>query len=244
MIGKYLLLETRRAFRNKRFLIFTLAMPVLLFLVYVQLYGKSGGLGGVSTTAYLMTSMAAFGAMVGAMSAGTRIAVERQTGWNRQLRLTPLTPLAYLLGKGAVAMLIAAPGILIVYAAGGIVSHVHLTMAQWLESGLGTWVAILPFAAIGLVIGYVANPESAQAIFSLCFMALSLFGGIWVPVEVMPKVMGEIAQVLPSYWLGLIARGPLTSHGFDWVAIPVLLGWTVVLGLIVTRRYRLDTARA
>jgi ABC-2 type transport system permease protein len=243
MIGKYLLLETRRAYRNKRFLLFTLATPLVLFLVYVQLYGK-GGLGGVSTTAYLMTSMASFGAMTGAMSAGTRIAIERQSGWNRQLRLTPLTPLAYLLGKAAVAMLIAAPAILVVYLTGGLVEHVSLTPMQWLESGLGTWVAIVPFAAIGLVIGYVANPESAQAIFSLCFMTMSLLGGIWVPVEVMPKVMAHIAEVLPSYWLGQIARGPIGAGGFDWLAVPVLLAWTLVFGVVVTRRYRVDTARA
>lgn len=243
MTGKYVLLEARRAFRNKRFLLFTLAMPLVLFLVYVQLYGN-GGLGGVSTTAYLMTSMASFGAMTGAMSAGTRIAIERQSGWNRQLRLTPLTPTAYLLGKAAVAMLIAAPAILLVYLAGGVFEHVSLSPLQWLESGLGTWVAILPFAAIGLVIGFVANPESAQAIFAGTFMVMSLLGGIWVPVEVMPKVMAHIAEVLPSYWLGQIARGPLTSHGLDWVAVPVLLAWTLVLGVIVTRRYRVDTARA
>jgi ABC-2 type transport system permease protein len=56
--------------------------------------------------------------------------------------------------------------------------------------------------------------------------------------------MATIAKVLPSYWLGLIARGPLLHQSFDWLSVPVLLGWTVVLGLIVINRYRADTARA
>jgi ABC-2 type transport system permease protein len=94
------------------------------------------------------------------------------------------------------------------------------------------------------MIGYAGNPDSTGPIFSLVFMGMSLFGGLWFPVETLPDVMATIAKVLPSYWLGLIARGPLLHQSFDWLSVPVLLGWTVVLGLIVINRYRADTARA
>jgi ABC-2 type transport system permease protein len=242
--SRYLLLEARRAYRNKRFLIFTVAMPVALFLIYVQLYGEDQGINGVSTRAYLMVSMAAFGAMGGSMSAGSRIALERQTGWNRQLRLTPLRPLGYLLAKGTIGMLVALPAIILVYGAGALVVHVHLSAWQWVASGVGVWLALIPFALLGILIGYVASPDSAQAIFPAVFMTMSLLGGIFIPVEVMPKVMANIAQVLPSYWLGIIGRSPLGLGGFEWKAIPVLLAWAVVVALIVARRYRVDTARA
>ncbi|MET9020406.1 ABC transporter permease [Actinopolymorpha sp. NPDC004070] len=243
MTTRYLMLEARRAYRNKRFLIFTLAMPVVLFLIYVQMYGK-GDINGVSVKAYLMVSMAAFGAMSGAMSAGTRIALERQSGWNRQLRLTPLRPVSYLVAKAAVAMLVAVPSVVLVYAAGALAAHVRLSPQEWAVSAVGLWLALIPFAVIGIVIGYVASPDSAQAIFPATFMTLSLFGGIFIPVEAMPKLMANIAQVLPSYWLGIIGRSPLGLAGFEWKAVPVLLAWTAVLTLIVVRRYRVDTARA
>jgi ABC-2 type transport system permease protein len=242
--SRYLLLEARRAYRNKRFLIFTVAMPVVLFLIYVQLYGDDQGINGVSTRAYLMVSMAAFGAMSGSMSAGSRIALERQSGWNRQLRLTPLRPVSYLVAKGGVGMLVALPAIILVYVAGALIVHVHLSAWEWAVSGIGLWLALIPFAALGILIGYVASPDSAQAIFPATFMTLSLFGGIFIPVEVMPKVMANIAQVLPSYWLGIIGRSPLGLGGFEWKAIPVLLAWALVVALIVARRYRIDTARA
>lgn len=243
MTSRYLLLEARRAHRNKRFLMFTVAMPLVLFLVYVQLYG-TGRVDGVDTTAYLMVSMAAFGAMSAAMSAGSRISVERQTGWNRQLRLTPLRPVSYLVAKGALAMLVAVPAIVLVYAAGRLVEHVHLTPGQWLASAVGVWLALVPFAALGLLIGYAATPDSSGAIFSGVSVILSLFGGIFVPVEVMPDAMAKVAQVLPSYWLGIIGRGPLGTGGFEWQAVPIMLGWAVVLAVVVARRYRVDTARA
>ncbi|MGW0231700.1 ABC transporter permease [Actinopolymorpha singaporensis] len=243
MTTRYLMLEARRAYRNKRFLIFTLAMPVVLFLVYVQMYGK-GHINGVDVRAYLMVSMAAFGSMSAAMSAGSRIALERQSGWNRQLRLTPLKPLSYLVAKAAVAMLVAVPSVVLVYGAGGLAAHVRLAPQEWAMSALGLWLALIPFAVIGIVIGYVASPDSAQAIYPATFMVLSLFGGIFIPVEAMPRLMANLAQLLPSYWLGIIGRSPLGLSGFEWQAVPVLLAWTAVLTLIVVRRYRVDTARA
>ncbi|GAA2756584.1 ABC transporter permease [Actinopolymorpha rutila] len=243
MTTRYLMLEARRAYRNKRFLIFTLAMPVVLFLIYVQMYGK-GHINGVSVQAYLMVSMAAFGSMSAAMSAGSRIALERQSGWNRQLRLTPLKPLSYLLAKAAVAMMVGVPAVVFVYGAGALVAHVRLGAGEWAVSAVGLWLALIPFAVLGILIGYVASPDSAQAIYPATFMVLSLFGGIFIPVEAMPKLMANLAQLLPSYWLGIIGRSPLGLAGFEWKAVPVLLAWTVVLTLIVVRRYRVDTARA
>lgn len=240
MTFKYLLLETRRAYRNRRFLVMTVATPLILFLVNVGLWGKKTP----GATEYLMASMAAFGAMTAAISVGMRVATERQVGWNRQLRLTPLRPSAYLVSKGLLAMLIAVPAVLLVFAAGAFVEHVRLPAALWLESGLGLWIALIPFAVLGLVLGYAGNPDSIGPMFSLLFLGLSLFGGLWFPIESLPDVMGTIAKALPSYWLGLIARGPLLHQGFDWLAIPVMAGWTLVLGLIVIRRYRVDTARA
>jgi ABC-2 type transport system permease protein len=243
MTARYLALEVRRTFRNRQFLLITLALPLVLFLVYHQLYGDDA-LGGLSATSYLMTSMAAFGAMVAAMSTGTRIAQERRSGWNRQLRLTPLRPASYLLAKGAVGCLVALPPIGLVYLAGVLVGGVDSDGWRLLASGLGAWLAAIPFAALGIAIGYLSNPDSSQALFSLAFLGLSLFGGVWIPVEVMPRAMADFAHALPSYWLGVIARTPLSTGGLDWAAIPVLLGWTVLLGLLVMRRYRVDTARA
>jgi ABC-2 type transport system permease protein len=242
--SRYLVLEARRAYRNRRFLFFTLVMPLGLFLIYVQLYGDSGELNGTSATDYLMVSMACFGALSAAMSTGTRIAIERQAGWNRQLRLTPLRPVGYLLAKGTVAMLVALPAIALVYAAGAAVTDGAVSVTTWAVSAFTVWLAVVPFAVLGLLIGYVASPDSSQAIFSAVFMTMSLLGGIFIPVEVMPDTLADIAKVMPSYWLGVLGRSPFGTASVEWEAVPILLAWTVVLGVLVMRRYRTDTARA
>ena len=52
-------------------------------------------------------------AAVKELTAGARIAIERQTGWNRQLRLSALSPRAYIVSKSAVSLLVALPAILL-----------------------------------------------------------------------------------------------------------------------------------
>jgi ABC-2 type transport system permease protein len=60
----------------------------------------------------------------------------------------------------------------------------------------------------------------------------------------MPALMKHIAQLTPAYWTGQTSRSALTQSGLDTQALMVVLGWTVVLGIIGLRRFRADTARA
>ena len=53
----------------------------------------SGPSEGLAPTIAIMVAMATFGAMGGVlMASGPRLAIDRQIGWLRQLRLTPLSP--------------------------------------------------------------------------------------------------------------------------------------------------------
>jgi ABC-2 type transport system permease protein len=85
----YLRYEVLRTWRNRRFLLFSLAFPLVLFLAVA---GPHKGVieDGVSLPLYWMTGMIAWGSMVAVISSGARIAAERAVGWTRQLRITPL----------------------------------------------------------------------------------------------------------------------------------------------------------
>jgi ABC-2 type transport system permease protein len=236
----YVRLEAVRLFRNKRVVIFSTLMPALLVLI---IGGVSVG-GDPDAKKYVMVSMALFGAMTAAISSGGTIAVERGLGWNRTLRLTPLSPGAYVLNKVFLALLVAVPPVVTTFLIGAIGLHVRLTAAEWALCFAGAWLSSLPFAALGVVIGYLAKPDSVQQVSALLNLTLAAFGGLWVPVDLMPGVMQGIAKFTPSYWTGQVARSPLDGGHIDGQAIAVLLGWTVVLGVIALRRFRVDTARA
>src|SRR6476469_925833 len=124
MAATYLLTELKRTFRNPRYLLFTLGIPVILFLVIGSAFDTS--VGGVSGQTWYMVNMGMFGALSAVLGIGARIAVERDAGWNRQLRLTPLPPLGYVFGKVATEMMLALPAVLLVDAAGRLTGKVHL----------------------------------------------------------------------------------------------------------------------
>ena len=85
----FLRFEIVRTLRNVRFLVFLIAFPVLLYLIYAKQTGTSQGL---TVAAILMVSMAVWSGMGSAMFAtGPQLAKERQNGWMRQLRVSPIS---------------------------------------------------------------------------------------------------------------------------------------------------------
>ncbi|HVW40569.1 MAG TPA: ABC transporter permease [Amycolatopsis sp.] len=239
MNPKYLALEMRRVLRSPRFLIFTVAFPVLLFVLYVGLWGKDQ-----PTKTTLMVSMTAFGAMAASLTTGARVAVERNSGWQRQLRLTPLTGRGYLSAKAATGMLLALAPVVLVPLIGGVVEGVSLDAGGWLRVTLGVWLAAIPFALLGLLIGQVGTVDSTQPLIQLVLLPMALLGGIFIPVESMPGWLLKIAHVLPTYWMGEIGRSAAGQASSSiGQAVLILAIWSVALSVGVIRRYRRDSAR-
>ena len=94
--------EINRLRRNRRYLIFTVGLPVVLYLLWAKA-GKTAY--GIDFSAYYMVAMATFGAFAGALNGNAiRISEERKVGWIRQLRLTPLPASGYVIAKILTAM--------------------------------------------------------------------------------------------------------------------------------------------
>ena len=92
--------EVLRIRRNKRYLIFTVALPVMFYLIFAKT--STATAYGVGFKAFYMVGMASFGAFSGAFNNNAiRISQERKDGWIRQLRLTPLPANAYVVSGPA-----------------------------------------------------------------------------------------------------------------------------------------------
>ncbi|GAA3432220.1 ABC transporter permease [Kutzneria kofuensis] len=238
-MGALLTFEVRRLVRSPRFFIFTVAFPLAMFLAFSSAYGRNDP----DAVTFLMVSMAAFGAVAASVSTGSRTAIERQVGWNRQLRLTPLTGVNYLASKVAAAMLVALPSMLLVYAAGVLVEHVNLGAGTWAQLIVLCWLGVLPTAVLGLLIGLLATGDSAQAMSTVLMLALSMLGGLWLPLSNLPAVMTIVAKALPSYWLAEFGHDALAGNAVSVQGVITMAVWIVVAGALVALRYRRDSAR-
>jgi ABC-2 type transport system permease protein len=245
----YLGIELKRKLRNRRTLIFTVAFPVVMFIVIggrfltVPLTETPVSAGGPSVAAYIMVSMAMYGAMMSATQTGAAVAIERAQGWSRQLLLTPLNPLVNVITKMIAGMLLGLLAVIATYIAGAI-AGVHLTPAQWIVTGLVSWVlASAVFTTLGLMVGYMVPGENAAQITSLAIVLLSFIGGIFYPLNNMPDFLQTIAKFTPVYGIGEMARAPLTGEPFDIMWLVNALVW---LGLFLAGTvffFRRDTKR-
>jgi ABC-2 type transport system permease protein len=239
-MGVLLLSELRRVLRSPRFLVIVVALPIAYFLLFSSLYATGSDAGQVVVV--LMIDMAAFGAISASLTTGGRVAVERSLGWNRQLRLTPLPGWAYLLAKALVAMLVALPALVPVFVVGAL-KGVDLPLGSWLAVFLAAWIAVLPFAAIGLLIGSLATQDSAQPLSMVTMLAFSFLGGVLIPAQVLPPTMLAIAHALPSFWMTDIPLEQALDGNVPLDGVAVLVAWFVVIGALAIWRYRRDALR-
>ncbi|MGX7675589.1 ABC transporter permease [Plantactinospora sp. DSM 117369] len=237
-----LVLEIRRVLRNRRTLVFILIMPAVFFLLFgLPNQGQTLD-GGAQATAYIMISLAVYGAMVATTSGGAMVAVERAQGWSRQLRLTPLRPAAYVATKVITAMVLGLLAVLVEFAVGA-VSGVSMPIRVWLLAGLAAWLGSLVFAAFGLFVGYLAPAENVMQFMGPILAILAMFGGLFVPLEILPHVMQQIARFTPVYGVGELARSPLTGSGDTAGALLNIVLWTLAFGFGAGRLFRRDTTR-
>ena len=76
-------------FRNRRFFLFSLVFPLVLFLL-VAGPNRDQTLQGIPFADLLHGRHGRWGTMTAVIAGGARIAAERSIGWNRQLRVSPL----------------------------------------------------------------------------------------------------------------------------------------------------------
>jgi ABC-2 type transport system permease protein len=231
--------SVRRTLAEPRFLVFTMALPVLLL---VSIGHSAGNIAGTSGAVFYMANLAVYGATAAAINSGARIAIERESGWLRQLRLTPLSSRDYVLGKAVVSQLVALPSILAATVAGLFILQVHTSAWHVVEFVALAWVSLIPFSALGVALGYLANGEAVQALTALVFNVMALAGGTWWDVDA-DSGTRTVARLLPTYWANRYARAPFTGGSLPFEGVVVLLAWTAAALVLAATRYRADLAK-
>jgi ABC-2 type transport system permease protein len=232
--------ELKRTFRNKRFFFFSLGFPLLLFLTVGGSQRGTSIAPGVPFLPYYMVGMAGWGAMTAVLAGGARISMERAAGWLRMLKLTPLSVFGYFRAKVVTAYLMALLSLALLFTAGNALG-VRLPADQWLQMTGLILIALIPMAALGIVLGHVLNPESTGPALGGISALLAFIGGAWfVPTG----WLATLGEYVPSYWLTQAGRMTVAGHSWPakgWLVIAV---WSVVLTALAIRVYRREASRA
>ncbi|HTJ34234.1 MAG TPA: ABC transporter permease [Dactylosporangium sp.] len=194
----YVRLELRRLARTPGLLIFTVLMPLMSYLLFTNINTITGQDKDVAAT-YTMVSMAGYGAIGALLNYASGLVIDRSIGWLRQLRLTPLPPLKVVLGKGVAAMGAALLPVVALCGAAVLINGVRLDAGQWLAILPLLWLGALPFALLGIALGYLATSQTAQPLNLLVYLGLSILGGLWLPLDALPSWVAAVGRLLPTH---------------------------------------------
>ena len=238
--------ELIKLIRLPAYLVPTLAFPVIFYAFFGLAFGHGKVTGSTTMATYLVATYGAFG-VIGAslFGIGSAIAIERGQGWLLVKRATPMPMSAFLLAKIAMAVIFSMVILVSLFTLGAAFGGVRFPLETWFTLFVALVTGALPFCALGLTIGYFAGPNSAPAIVNMLFIPMSFLSGLWIPINFLPKLIQNVALVLPPYHLSWIALHIIgaASPGPLWPHVLVLGPYTLMFLTLTAIGYARDEGK-
>jgi ABC-2 type transport system permease protein len=228
-------LETLELGRYPSFVVPTLLFPALFFLLFVV-----PGVSAANADA-MMASYVAFAFLgVAFFQFGVGIAAERASSWALYLRTLPAQAFVHLAGRvmSALAFSIASGAAVVVTASA--LTPARLEPPEWLFLVVALVVGVIPFALLGIAIGYLVRPKGALPVANVLYLGLAYAGGLWTGPGRMPDAVTTVSPGLPTrQWADVVTASA------DGLPPPLdaslgLIGWTAAFGMAAVWAFRRD----
>jgi ABC-2 type transport system permease protein len=238
-------LEIKQFLRSREQVMFTLAFPAIMILIFGSIFSGDIG-GGVKFTQYFVTGMIGTGLMtVGFQALAIQIPIERDRGVLKRFLGTPMPKWVYFAGKVLMVAFIALLETVILLTVATVLFGLELpdTAARWWAF---LWVSTLGVTACtlcGVAFSSLARTgRSAPAVVTPVALILQFISGVFFVFTTLPVWMQNVASLFPLKWLcqGLRAVFLPASfgvqepgHAFHLDRVALVLGLWCVLGLIL-----------
>lgn len=241
--GRAFRYEQRSFWREPAGKFFTVAMPVLMLVVFGGLNGNSKihELGGIPFSRYMTVGMVAFSLATttyGMLSA--RVTFRRETGIYQRLRTTPLPAPAFVAGQVLNAISVVAITIALLLAVGTTFYDATLPR-HWPMFLAVLLLGAASCAAIGLAVStFIPSGEAIDPIIWGTMMPVTFISGMfdYVPPT---STIGRIAALFPvSHLLQLLLRAFDLPGGTGslWAHLGVVTAWGAGGAVVAARRFR------
>ncbi|MEN7342677.1 MAG: ABC transporter permease [Pseudomonadota bacterium] len=228
--------EMRQSIRAPEFLIPTIALPVIFYLMFGVMLAR----GGTEGSTYLLATYGIFAVMGPALFGfGAGVAAEREKGWLRIKRVSPAPATGYIVAKLTSTLVFSCLALMPIYLSAGLLANVALPTQVWLVLLASHLLAAIPFSLLGLSIGFSFGSGGAVAVANLCFLGLAVLGGLWFPVMLFPGFLKTIATALPSFHLAEISLDIVNADSARPVArhLSVVAVTTLALAALAVWRW-------
>ena len=239
--------ELKEFFRQRESVVFSLAFPVILLVVFGAVLDYDIGLG-IPFTQYFMAGIVAAGILgVSLQNMAISIATERSDGTLKGLAGTPMPKSAFFVGKVVQVLAVTVAIVAILLVIGAVFYDVDLPSgADWLTF---LWVATLGSAActlLGIAVSSLArNGRSASATVTPVALVLQFISGVFFQFSQVPTWLQTVAALFPLKWMAQGLRSvflpdalALQEPAGTWELgrVALVLGIWCVVGLVLCVR--------
>ena len=224
--------EFLKLWRAKSFSLAVIGFPVMFYALF-GVMNKGVHDGGMDMAKYMIAGYCSMGMISAALfGIGVGLGSERAAGWLELKRASPMPAMAYLAAKCVTAQAFGLITIVVLTLVGTLFGGVRLSGAELLMMAGMSLVGTVPFAAMGLLVALVVPPASAAGVVNLIYLPMSFMGGLWVPVQFLPKWLQAIAPSMPTFHLAQLMltifgyQRPGSVTGVHWLG---LAGFTLLM---------------
>lgn len=192
--------EWKKNLQDRGLMFWMLLLPIIFTVLFISVF-TSGTEGDAKKKVILSvvpgyTVMFVFFIMISMTESFLK---DKKVGMISRVASTPLSPYQFLLGKWITYMYIVIIQILILLLFGKLVYQVPLNQPiylfvlslslTFLVTGLGLLLAVT-----------VKTSNMGIALTQLIALGGAVLGGLWMPIEMMPKFLQTLSNFIPQYW--------------------------------------------
>lgn len=229
--------ELRLQFREPMALIFTLAFPVFLMIVFGAIFGNDpneamAGYGQIDLS--LPGYIGMIVGTVGMLGIPMTLANYRDNGVLRRLSASPVKPSWILWAQVVTQVVLSLLGIVILVVTGIVLFDVRLP-AVGASLVPAAMLGGLSFFAIGFVLaGVLPNARTAQAVGMAIFYPMLFLSGAAMPRFLMPESVRRISEFMPLTHVVKLMEDLWIAGTLNLVSLTVLIA-LLIAGVILAR---------
>ena len=218
---------------------------VLPFIMMILQQGTMSEVlpGGVQVIDLAIPTFIVMTAMtLGILDSGFNHAHARQTKFLRRLRMTPATPLNYLVAGIASRLVVFTAFVAIFIGTTSAIFDATLTNHNWL---IFTAIVLLIFVMFYFIGMFFANlfktGKASQSLTNAAYFALLFLGGIFIPVDSMPELAQVITRHFPTtYAINLLEAAWGGTSIFNGHYFVVVAGITAIFCALSVKFFKYE----
>jgi ABC-2 type transport system permease protein len=204
LAGRQGLYNLQGYMRNPRTLIFAAAMPVGFLILFNSVFGKAGATtmlfgGPVPITSFYAAGIAAYAVAFNSFSALLiGLVTEREAGRLKRYRGTPMPPSAFFAGQLLYSMVISSVLVVALLVIAILGYGVHIRAAALPALIVDVILGVFSLSAVAIAVSaWVTTTDMASSVGPFAVVALGFVSGAFLPLDLLPDVLRQVAQFFP-----------------------------------------------